>query len=1139
MPDIPLIQWALKRRIFIGCLAALFSAALASSSAATFSADQTSVTLTAAPGEASSSVQVNISTSSSTPISFSPTRVGSWMTIYVGNASVDSSNPVAIYIVGNAANYTSPTTLNGTVTLTNTANPSDKVTISVTFNIGTGGSPPPSSTLVPSQTNVNFNYPPGTNDATSVQVTVNAAAGASTTAFSAAATTQSGGQWLVLVCQSSCSNQAIGSQLTLKIDSSVAANLSNGIYQGTVTLTNTASSSDQATISVTLSVGTGGSTGPSTTLVPTQSSVSFSYAPGACGTTATQITVNANASTTTAFSAVATTQSGGQWLIMTCQNGCSNQPVGSQLTLQADPSIAANLGTGVYQGTIVLTNTASSTDKTTIAVTLSINTAISTGTSTGTLASPGALTFAYPTANGAFPFQTILINGTNPTVVQSSNGGFPCGAGISYALTGNTVLVSVSGTGFQIGNAYSGSITVSSSLGTQTIPVAVTTFGGPTLIASPGSVTCQPSQGACPSNVLMLQMSDNSTRALTVTASVPWVHLDPAGCGTTTPATCTVNIDQSGLGSSLNNAILTANATGAANSPILIPVSVLITGALSFSSNSLSFTTAGTAQQSVSVSSDPATNFAITYGVNTPQGGSWLSATASSTTTPATVTVTVGPAGLSPGQYTGYITLTASGAPAQTITVNLTVPSNAGGNVGVSSATPLTSLTFAAQAGGSPPAAQQILITGTSGSPSVAFAYNTSASWLLVNNTQSGQSATPTSLSVSVNPATLFSGTQTGTITITPIGGQVITVNVTLILSTPVSISAAPQSLTFSYTSGTTAPTAQIQVSGNGGALPFTATATSTGKWLAVSPASGTTAAGGSVPLTVSFQNLSSLAPSSTPYIGTITVAGTGGAATVTVSLTVLPPLPTIVKVTNAASLNSGPVSPGEVVTVLGQNLGPDPGVALPRELIVNSRIPTTLSGVQVLVNGFPAPILYAGSTQISAIVPYEIASAVPAQNLSLQVTYLGQGSNGFPLTQGVTAPGIFTANSSGSGPGAILNADGSTNYWANPANKGDTVVLLLTGEGQTNPAGITGAITPTTPPYPQPIQVPTVTIGGEPAPVVFYAESPGMVAGILQLNVTIPSGVPSGDLPVVVSFGKATSQLAADGTGAVTISVR
>ena len=84
------------------------------------------------------------------------------------------------------------------------------------------------------------------------------------------------------------------------------------------------------------------------------------------------------------------------------------------------------------------------------------------------------------------------------------------------------------------------------------------------------------------------------------------------------------------------------------------------------------------------------------------------------------------------------------------------------------------------------------------------------------------------------------------------------------------------------------------------------------------------------------------------------------------------------------------------------------------------------------------------------------------------------------------TAPGLFAQNSSGSGPGAILNQDNSLNGPSHPAAKGSIVQVFLTGEGQTSPQGVTGAITAATLPPPQvtpePMQLIQVWIGGQQA---------------------------------------------------------
>jgi len=154
-------------------------------------------------------------------------------------------------------------------------------------------------------------------------------------------------------------------------------------------------------------------------------------------------------------------------------------------------------------------------------------------------------------------------------------------------------------------------------------------------------------------------------------------------------------------------------------------------------------------------------------------------------------------------------------------------------------------------------------------------------------------------------------------------------------------------------------------------------------------------------------------------------------------------------------------------------------------------------------------------------------------------VKYLGQTSNAISLAQVSAAPGLFTANASGSGPGAILNSDLTLNSAGNPAPAGSTVVLYLTGEGQTQPAGVSGKVTSGTAPFTLPVLTPTVTINGQPAQVSFYAEAPTLVSGVLQINVQIPPGTPSGAQPVVVSLGGNASQMNANGIGAVTVAVK
>jgi len=106
-----------------------------------------------------------------------------------------------------------------------------------------------------------------------------------------------------------------------------------------------------------------------------------------------------------------------------------------------------------------------------------------------------------------------------------------------------------------------------------------------------------------------------------------------------------------------------------------------------------------------------------------------------------------------------------------------------------------------------------------------------------------------------------------------------------------------------------------------------------------------------------------------------------------------------------------------------------------------------------------------------------------------------------------------------------------------NPAATGSIVQVYLTGEGQTSPQGVTGAVTTATLPPPQvtpaPLLATGVTINGQPALCVYAGEAPGLVAGMMQLNVQIPSSTPSGNLPIAVSIGGNASQ------SRVTVSVK
>jgi uncharacterized protein (TIGR03437 family) len=573
-----------------------------------------------------------------------------------------------------------------------------------------------------------------------------------------------------------------------------------------------------------------------------------------------------------------------------------------------------------------------------------------------------------------------------------------------------------------------------------------------------------------------------------------------------------------------------------------MPVVMVIDGGgsnsiLGFSTlSTFSVAAGGSSQQTLTVTAPSAsTTYTVTPSV------SWLSTSAGTSTLSGSVqyiTVTVTPGSLAAGTYTGTLSFN-SGGNIQTVSVTMVVTGTA-----TIAASP-TSLSCTAVSGACTTSVPVVNITSASGSAPVSLAVSTpsTAGWLSAIFSNGLNTAnTPAQLNVTITPGSLPANTYTANITVTPTGGTALTIPVTLTVQTA-AVSATPTSLTFSYQSGGNVPGAQnVTVSGGGNNLSFTATAAMTtgSGWLSVTPTSGTTTTSGT---TVAVQvSPSSLSVGS--YTGTVTIAGTSGATgstVVDVSLTVTAPLPTIASVKNAASYAVGAIAPGEIVAIFapagGTNpIGPATPATLTADLIVNGKLPTTLGGVQVLFNGYPAPIYYASAGQVNAIVPYEIA---PVLSPTVWVKFMGQTSNSYSLTASATAPAIFTANGQGSGPAAALNSastDSTFNAPNTPATKGSVVVFYVTGEGQTSPAGVTGQVTTlasTKPLTPQPLLPLGVTIDGQPAKVEFYGEAPGIVAGLLQLNVTIPTTARTGDLPLVVNIGGNNSQ------SGVTISVK
>jgi uncharacterized protein (TIGR03437 family) len=386
-------------------------------------------------------------------------------------------------------------------------------------------------------------------------------------------------------------------------------------------------------------------------------------------------------------------------------------------------------------------------------------------------------------------------------------------------------------------------------------------------------------------------------------------------------------------------------------------------------------------------------------------------------------------------------------------------------------------------------------------------------------------------VTVSANGSQLAQGTYNGVVTVIVPGAQAspLYVPVSLTVTAAAALSVSPSTVNFNYQLGTqgTLPNQSIQVTSTAGNVPVTATFTPTtgGNFLATPSFSPGQTTPTTLILSLNLNVVPTLAPGT--YSGKVDVSSSaipGGDQIVTVNLTVTAgPTPVISSVTNAGSLQPGPIAPGEIITIFGTNIGPAiPSTGTGFQPTASGTVPTTLGGATVTINNVAAPLIFVSPTQINAIVPYEVASSSTA---TVTVQLNGATSANFQVNVVPTAPSIFTLNASGNGPAAIVNQNQTINGSSNPALKGTIISIYATGEGQLVPGVQTGCITGFAV-LPKPVATPvTVTIGGQPAtPTTYAGEAPGEVCGLLQINATVPTNIGSGAQQVVLTIGNATN---------------
>ncbi len=1061
----------------------------------------------------------------------------SWLTVTSNTNTIAAGQAATITLLFNASNL-SAATYPTSFTINNLTTTSQTITIAVNFTVTTN------SVLSLTPTSASWG---STSSAT--QVTI----GSPSPTFSAV----SNASWISLsfgngsFTAPSLSNISTSGGLIVEFTPGATAPATN--TTGTVTITD---GTNTANFTVTYTGTGGGSSTGAVTITPSPITLNSAAGSGCCSQATATISSTIAGSVT-----IGLTGSFGSSVSYSFPNGASTGNIGANSSINITlTGNASGLSTQTYTGTLTatVTPTTGNAAQGSAQVNLVIGSGSGSGggTSSATPVLPTSLSFAADTNHptNVSPQAITLTSTGSYTATASENS--DCGSSSWLSVSNPTgtangagapaqVPVQVNATGLPVGTC-TGTVTVVTTSGSTNVNVSLQVFNSAVIYAQTGtnggngSITLAEISGNIVGVVppLYVVSSDGTSKSLTATTDANWLTVTNSGGTLTNTNNSGFNIFLSAA--NLANGVYVGHVifTGsAANSPLSVPVVISVTGSSAASGLTLSQSTltlngtanGGLVTGQLGVSSN--TSVAFTASATTNSGGNWLSVTQSGTA-PQNITITANPAGLSANTtYTGTVTVSSSIGTAQA-TVNFAIGSGggAGGSIACSPS-PCGTLTFQYTLNGSTPSSQTTSIVSASGAAATSFTVSSSVNgsvpnWLTaVTGTGGTVGTTPGSVIVTVNPAGLQPAQYTGIVTASSTNNSV-QIPITLIVQASPTVTANPSSLTFGYQAGGPTPSAgQLNVGGTASGLPYSVTVSTNtgGSWLSVNKTSGTTPDVLSV--TVNPANLTA----GQSYTGTIIVNGTGsasGSTAVQVTLTITAPFPTITQVQNGASFSNGPVSPGEIVTLFGTALGP--ATPLGTTLTSAGKVATQLGNVQVLFNGFPAPLLYVSATQINCVVPYELAGFTQPY---VQVKFLGQTSNAFNLTSSATAPGIFaTGTPAGTGQGAILNFDNSPNSSANPAAPGSVVQVYMTGEGVLSPAQSTGSVTcsagcATTSAIPKPLLTVGALVNNQPATIAFYGDAPGFVSGVLQVNVVIPPNTPAGNIPISISVGGINSQ--------------
>lgn len=231
---------------------------------------------------------------------------------------------------------------------------------------------------------------------------------------------------------------------------------------------------------------------------------------------------------------------------------------------------------------------------------------------------------------------------------------------------------------------------------------------------------------------------------------------------------------------------------------------------------------------------------------------------------------------------------------------------------------------------------------------------------------------------------------------------------------------------------------------------------------------------------------------------------------------------PNITDIVDAGSFaEAKPVAPGSYIDIKGT------GLSDMTDLFATPFLPLSLDGVIVSFDvpssgiSLPGRVQYVDGSQINVQVPWELQGQT---SVLVKVAINFSYSNVYTLNLATYAPAFFEYPLNGTLFVAARDENFQLISTSNPAKRGHTISLYANGLGPVTNTPATGDATPDQP-FSETTAVPTVTIGGKQANVGFHGLTPE-VAGLYQINVTVPPDTPTGTQQLVLSVGGVTAKV-------------